>query len=111
MPPLPKLLQATANSLRRVMAQINRSQAAKARDDTRCRAKERRERTRHLIELGGLVQKSGLVGLLEDDRATILGALLESAGRLKSEGQPEEENAGTKALWRRHGLHAFDGEA
>jgi Conjugal transfer protein TraD len=83
------------------MAQIDRSQAAKARDDTRCWAKERRERTRRLIELGGLVQKSGLVALLDDDRATILGALLESAGRLKSEGQAEEEIAGTKALWRR----------
>ena len=32
-----------------------------ARFDTRDWAKARRERTRHLIELGGLVQKAGLV--------------------------------------------------
>ena len=37
---------------------------------------QRRERTRHLIELGGLVQKAGLVDLTDDDRATILGGLL-----------------------------------
>jgi hypothetical protein len=34
----------------------------------------RRERTRHLIELGGLVQKAGLVELADDDRATLYGA-------------------------------------
>jgi len=32
---------------------------------------QRRERTRHLIELGGLVQKAGLVDLADDDRATL----------------------------------------
>lgn len=42
---------------------------------------QRRERTRHLIELGGLVQKAGLVDLTGDDRATIYGALLETVGR------------------------------
>jgi hypothetical protein len=36
----------------------------------------RRERTRHLIELGGLVQKAGLVELADDDRATLYGAML-----------------------------------
>ena len=41
-------------------------------------AKARRERTRHLIELGGLVQKAGLVELVDDDRATLLGAFLTS---------------------------------
>ena len=34
---------------------------------------QRRERTRHLIELGGLVQKAGLVDLADDDRATLYG--------------------------------------
>jgi hypothetical protein len=34
----------------------------------------RRERTRHLIELGGLVVKAGLVDLTDDDRATLYGA-------------------------------------
>jgi hypothetical protein len=37
---------------------------------------QRRERTRHLIELGGLVQKAGLVELTDDDRATLYGALM-----------------------------------
>ncbi|MGB6634600.1 MAG: conjugal transfer protein TraD, partial [Bradyrhizobium sp.] len=37
---------------------------------------ERRKRTRHLIELGGLVVKAGIVDLTGDDRAIILGALL-----------------------------------
>jgi Conjugal transfer protein TraD len=36
---------------------------------------ERRKRTRHLIELGGLVVKAGIVDLTGDDRATIFGAL------------------------------------
>ena len=35
---------------------------------------ERKARTRHLIELGGLVVKARLVELTDDDRAAILGA-------------------------------------
>jgi Conjugal transfer protein TraD len=58
----------------------NRVDAARARTDTRDWAKIRRERTRHLIELGGLVLKADLVQLLDDGRATILGALLDVAG-------------------------------
>ncbi|ASC07514.1 hypothetical protein S101468_03313 (plasmid) [Acetobacter pasteurianus subsp. pasteurianus] len=46
-------------------------------------AKARRERTHHLIELGGLVQKAGLVDLTDDDRATLLGAFLDIAGQLQ----------------------------
>ncbi len=66
---------------------------------------QRRERTRHLIELGGLIQKAGLVDLTDDDRATILGALLGLANILKG-------NEGTQAaeLWRRRGLRAFEAE-
>jgi hypothetical protein len=37
---------------------------------------ERRQRTRHLIELGGLVVKAGIVDLTGDDRAMIYGALV-----------------------------------
>ncbi|MEC5321840.1 conjugal transfer protein TraD, partial [Aurantimonas sp. A3-2-R12] len=36
---------------------------------------ERRKRTRHLIELGGLVVKSGIADLTGDDRAMIYGAM------------------------------------
>ena len=67
---------------------------------------ERRERTRHLIELGGLVQKSGLVELAGDDRATLYGAMLDLAGRA---GGDDSENA--LALWKRRGKRAFDAEA
>jgi len=46
---------------------------------------ERRKRTRHLIELGGLVVKAGIVDLTGDDRAMIYGALLWMAEKLNSE--------------------------
>ena len=46
---------------------------------------ERRKRTRHLIELGGLIVKAGIVGLTGDDRATIYGALLWIADKLQSD--------------------------
>lgn len=61
---------------------------------------ERRKRTRHLIELGGLVVKSGVVELTDDDRAVIYGALLWVAGKLRSE---ESERA--LALWGEKGKH------
>lgn len=64
---------------------------------------QRRERTRHLIELGGLVQKAGLVDLADDDRATIYGALLELVANARSGGS---DNA--LALWKRRGKRAFD---
>ena len=72
---------------------------------------ERRARTRHLIELGGLVLKAGLVELVEDDRATMFGALLEAADRLRGYGRHNEEHETLKKLWRRRGLRAFDADA
>ncbi|MFO1098696.1 MAG: conjugal transfer protein TraD [Xanthobacteraceae bacterium] len=62
----------------------------------------RRKRTRHLIELGGLVVKSGIVDLTGDDRATILGALLWMADKLKS---AQGEHA--RGVWREKGKQAF----
>ena len=64
---------------------------------------ERRKRTRHLIELGGLVVKAGIVDLTGDDRATIFGALLWMADKLKSD-QGEQ----ARALWAAKGKQAFD---
>jgi hypothetical protein len=64
---------------------------------------KRRERTRHLIELGGLVVKSGLVELTDDDRAVILGLLVEAAAALRSD---RREQALT--LWQRRGRRAFE---
>ncbi|MFC3068437.1 conjugal transfer protein TraD [Phenylobacterium soli] len=66
---------------------------------------ERRERTHRLIELGGLVQKSGLAERVGDDRATLYGALLSLVDRLSS-----DERETTLALWRRRGRRAFDQE-
>jgi hypothetical protein len=66
---------------------------------------KRRERTRHLIELGGLVIKAGLVDLTDDDRATLYGAFLTVADRLRSD---ERDNA--LALWRQKGKRAFEAE-
>ena len=65
----------------------------------------RRERTRQLIELGGLVAKAGLVDLTGDDRAVLYGALLAVADRLR------EERDQAIALWGRRGHRAFDAEA
>ncbi len=67
---------------------------------------ERRERTRRLIELGGLVQKSGLAELVADDRATLYGAMLDLAGHAG-----DDDSANTLALWKRRGKRAFDAEA
>jgi len=63
---------------------------------------KRRERTRHLIELGGLVVKSGLVELTNDDRAVLYGALLEIADNLRAEQREQ-----LLALWRRRGSRSF----
>jgi hypothetical protein len=64
---------------------------------------ERRKRTRHLIELGGLVVKAGLVGLTGDDRATIFGALLWMADKLQS-----DQGERAQALWAAKGKHALE---
>ena len=80
-----------------------RAEAAARRTDSRAWVVQRRERTRHLIELGGLVQKAGLVDLADDDRATIYGALLELVGKAQS-----EDAGDTLALWKRRGRRAFD---
>jgi Conjugal transfer protein TraD len=71
----------------------------------RTRQVERRKRTRHLIELGGLVVKSGIVELTGDDRATIFGALLWMADKLKSD---QSERA--HALWAARGKQAFEAD-
>jgi hypothetical protein len=63
---------------------------------------ERRKRTRHLIELGGLVVKAGIVDLTGDDRAMIYGALLWMADKLQSD---QSERA--RSLWAAKGKQAF----
>jgi Conjugal transfer protein TraD len=63
----------------------HRVEASQRRTDKREWVMQRRERTRHLIELGGLVQKAGLVELTDDDRAVLLGAFLAVAAKLQGE--------------------------
>ena len=66
---------------------------------------KRCKRTRHLIELGGLVVKSGIVELTGDDRATILGALLWLADKLKS-----DQGERAQALWAAGGKQALEAD-
>lgn len=67
---------------------------------------KRRERTRHLIELGGLVVKAKLDELSGDDRAVLYGAFLAVADRLRG-----EDREGVMAIWARRGHCAFEEEA
>lgn len=67
---------------------------------------KRRERTHRLIELGGLVVKSGLVELTDDDRAAIFGLMVEGAATLRSERGDE-----ALTMWRRRGNRAFNADA
>jgi hypothetical protein len=62
----------------------------------------RRERTRHLIELGGLVVKAGLVERTGDDRTVLLGGFLMMADSLDA-----GDRSGLLALMRRTGQRAF----
>lgn len=82
-----------------------RAEAVRARSDNRAWAVERRARTRQLIELGGLVQKAGLVDLTDDDRAALLGAFVSLADMLKG-----ESGKNLIEVWRRRGRRTFEAE-
>jgi len=66
---------------------------------------QRRERTRQLIELGGLVAKAGLIDLTDDDRAVLFGLLVDAAAKLRGEDREQQ-----LMLWRRRGKRAFEVE-
>ncbi len=97
-------MQATARAQTKLAQAVHRAEAAQRRTDTRGWVVQRRERTRHLIELGGLVQKAGLVDLTDDDRAILYGAMLELAAKARDDGD-------ALVLWKRRGKRAFDAEA
>jgi hypothetical protein len=78
-------------------------EASRARTDRRDWVVKRRERTRQLIELGGLVAKAGLIELTDDDRAAIFGALIEAAALLRSADREQQ-----LLLWRRRGKRGFE---
>ena len=63
---------------------------------------KRRARTRHLIELGGLIVKAGLIELIGDDRALLYGAFLAVASTLRGDNG-ERARSG----WRQRGSEAF----
>ncbi len=56
------------------------------------------------------MQKAGLVELVDDDRATLLGAFLEMASKLREQQDERqgERPADLLARWRRRGMRAFD---
>ncbi|WP_454818922.1 conjugal transfer protein TraD [Labrys neptuniae] len=64
---------------------------------------ERRKRTRHLIELGGLIVKAGIVELTGGDRVMIFGALLWMADKLNS-----EDGERARKLWAAKGKRTFE---
>jgi hypothetical protein len=66
----------------------------------------RRARTRRLIELGGLVHKSGLADRLGDDRAAIMGALVLAAETLTA-GDASRSPTEIIAHWRAVGRAAL----
>ncbi|MDK4711043.1 conjugal transfer protein TraD [Rhizobium sp. CNPSo 4039] len=66
---------------------------------------QRRARTRHFIELGGLVVKAGVVDLTNDDRTMIYGALLWMADKLNSD---DAEHA--RGVWTKLGKMAFEAD-
>lgn len=92
-------------ALRRNRAARNRRLAAVARNDMRTWQIERRKRTRHLIELGGLIIKAGIVDLTGDDHAILYGALLWMADKLQS-----DERDKALALWAAKEKQAFEAE-
>ena len=91
---------------RRLTPMRHRLELVKARTGTREWQVKRRERTRQLIELGGLVVKAGLVDLAGDDRAKLYGAFLWMADKLRS-----EQGGHAAALWQRRGKRAFEADA
>ncbi len=76
--------------------------------------RNRRARTRRLIEYGGLVVKAGLAELLADDRATLLRGFLSLRDQLAGLGDDRSaepiDPAIIKQRWRRRGLRTFDAD-
>lgn len=96
-------LIAVLAAARRATTARNRLLLTRARHDTRDWQVKRRERTRQLIELGGLVAKSGLIELTSGDRTVIFGLLTEAAATLRGDDRDR-----VLMLWRRRGKRAFE---
>src|SRR5216683_4315703 len=72
-------LEAAQQRLTRLLEQKKALEARISREQGLLRERERKARTRRLIEYGGLV---AIAGLDEEDKGTVLGLLLEGARRL-----------------------------
>ncbi len=102
-------LRISSRALRRSEQALARLTKAEALASHRDWVAERRARTRHLIELGGLVVVARLADRLEDDRAALLGAflmvgdLLDGGGSLWAGVGPE----GLVGRWRERGRQAL----
>ena len=84
---------------------MRRAEAMQRRVEHQERQDARRARTRHLIELGGLVQKAGLIELTGDDRNAIFGGLLVVAAMLQS-----DRRDAAMAVLAHRGRRAFRGD-
>jgi hypothetical protein len=96
-------------ALRRSEQALARHRKARTLSGHRDGLRDRRARTRWLIELGGLVVKAGLPDLTDDDRATMLGGFLALRDQLTGIGG--DPPAAIKQRWRRRGLRTFDADA
>jgi len=73
---------------------------------------DRRARTRRLIELGGLVEKSGIYAAMgeDDPDAALLGAMMGLRDAVEGDGESDAVSAADRiALWRRRGRRALRG--
>src|SRR4051794_36529725 len=102
-----RAFRATTAALRRTAAALIRAERIHTRSNTRTGMQARRARTRRLIELGGLVHKSGLADQLGDDRTAIMGALL-TAVRLLNNASTHGPPADVIARWREAGRVALN---
>jgi hypothetical protein len=77
-------LEAAQQRLARLLEQKKALEAKISREQGLLRERERKARTRRLIEYGGLV---AIAELDEEDKGTVLGLLLEGARRLAVDGK------------------------
>ena len=73
-------LEAAQQRLHRLLEQKKALEAKISREQGMLRERERKARTRRLIEYGGLV---AIAGLDAEDKGTVLGVLLEGGRRLR----------------------------
>jgi len=99
-------LRICSTGLRRIRQARARRRKAEAMAGPSESQKARRERTRRLIEYGGLVVKAGLAELLEDNRTMLYGGFLTLCAQLGEHADPPP--ASVKELWERRGRRAFD---